>query len=89
MPGFDKRESAYASARSELLEEMLRGGIFDMDEHDRGENVSRIVRELERRHPELDDQMARRLMGEGMQRTYGDATTSKSARRGREMPEDE
>ncbi len=86
MSGFDKRETAYASARSELFQEMLRGGLFDMSERERGENVSRIVRDLEHRHPELDQQMVRRLMGEGMQRTYGDATTSESARRGREMP---
>ena len=87
MPGFDKRETAYAVARSELFNEMLRGGLFDMDEHARGENVSRIVRDLEQKHPELDQQMTRRLMGEGMQRTYGEAITSESARRGREMPE--
>ncbi len=87
MPGFDKRESAYAQARAELMNELLRAGAFDMDEHDRGETVARVVRDLERQFPELDEQMARRLVGEGMQRTYGDATTSESARRGREMPE--
>lgn len=56
-----------------------------MDEHERGENVSRIVRDLEARHPELDEQMTRRLVGEGMQRKYGDALTSESARKGRQM----
>jgi len=89
MPGFDKRETAYAQARSELMNELLRAGAFDMDEHERGETVARIVRDLERSYPELDEQMGRRLMGEGMQRTYGDATTSESARRGREMPGEE
>ena len=89
MPGFDKRETAYARARSELMNELLRAGAFDMDEHERGETVARIVRDLERSYPELDEQMGRRLMGEGMQRTYGDATTSESARRGREMPGEE
>ena len=48
------------------------------------EGVSRIVRDLEARHPELDEQMTRRLVGEGMQRQYGDALTSESARKGRE-----
>ncbi len=86
MPGFDKREATYAEARSELMNELLRAGAFDMDEHHRGETVSRIVRDLGRKHPELDEQMTRRLVGEGMQRTYGDATTSESARRGRERP---
>ena len=89
MPGFDKRETAYAQARSELMNELLRAGAFDMDEHERGETVARIVRDLERSYPELDEQMGRRLMGEGLQRTYGDATTSESARRGREMPGEE
>jgi len=86
MPGFDNREIAYTQARSELLHEMLRAGVFDMDEHDRGEHVARIVRELEHRYPELDSQMVRRLVGEGMQRQYGDAATSESARKGREAP---
>lgn len=86
MPGFDKREAAYTQARSDLLHEMLRGGLFDMDEHDRGENVARIVRQLRDRYPELDDQMTRRLVGEGMQRTYGDATWGEGLREGREMP---
>ncbi len=88
MAGFDRRETAYAQARGELMSELLRAGAFDMDEHRRGETVSRIVRELEHRHPELDEQMTRRLVGEGMQRTYGDATTSESARKGRSMPEE-
>ncbi len=89
MPGFDKREAAYAQARTQLMNELLRAGAFDMDEHHRGETVARTVRDLSRKFPELDEQMARRLVGEGMQRTYGDATTSESARRGREMPEEE
>lgn len=84
MPGFDKRDAAYAQARSDLLHEMLRGGLFDMDEHERGENVAQIVRSLQERYPELDEQMTRRLVGEGMQRTYGDATVNEGARRGRE-----
>ncbi len=86
MPGFDKREAAYAQARTQLMHELLRAGAFDMDEHTRGETVTRVVRDLERNFPELDEQTTRRLVGEGMQRTYGDATTSESARRGRQMP---
>ncbi|MBX6363781.1 MAG: hypothetical protein IRZ00_07930 [Gemmatimonadetes bacterium] len=86
MPGTDKREAAYAQARTELMTELLRAGAFDMDEHHRGESVARIVRDLSRKYPELDEQMARRLVGEGMQRTYGEAATSESARKGREAP---
>lgn len=86
MPGFDKREAAYSMARSDLMHEMLRGGLFDMDEHDRGANVAQIVQDLREKYPELDDQMARRLVGEGMQRTYGDATWNESERKQREAP---
>ncbi|MFO7260904.1 MAG: hypothetical protein DIU52_007095 [bacterium] len=83
MPGTDKREAAYSQARAELFHEMLRAGVFDRDEHERGEQVAGIVRALRRRYPELDDQMERRLIGEGMQRTYGDATMSEAAQKGR------
>lgn len=86
MPGFDKRETTYTQARSELLHEMLRGGVFEPFEHDRGEHVSAIVRQLQARYPELDDQMLRRLVGEGMQRTYGDAVTLEAERKGRRAP---
>lgn len=86
MPGTDKREAAYVQAHIELMSEMLRAGVFDMDEHLRGENVARIVRGLSEKYPDLDDQMVRHLVGEGMQRTYGDAATSESARKGREGP---
>lgn len=82
MPGLDKRKAAYAQARSDLLHEMLRGGLYDCDEHERGENVAQIVRDLEQRYPELDAPMARRLVGEGMQSRYGDATANESVRQG-------
>jgi hypothetical protein len=86
MPGFNKRDTAYTQARSDLLHEMLRGGLFDMDEHERGANVAQIVRNLKGRYPDLDEQMTRRLMGEGMQRTYGEATWAEGVRNEREMP---
>lgn len=84
MAGTNKREAAYTQARSELMRELLRAGAFDMNEHERGENVAGIVRELTERYPELEEQMARRLRAEGMRSTYGDATMSESARKGRE-----
>ncbi|HEX7050216.1 MAG TPA: hypothetical protein VF188_08455 [Longimicrobiales bacterium] len=84
MPGLDKRSAIYSMARSDLMHEMLRGGLFDMDEHDRGANIARIVRDLKEKYPELDEQMERRLVGEGMQRAYGDATWNEAARRRRE-----
>lgn len=82
MAGIDKRDAAYARARSDLLHEMLRRGLFDRDEHYRADAVVRIVRELQERYPELDDQMTRRLIGEGMQRQWGDATLIEVERRG-------
>lgn len=83
MSGIDKRDAAYSMARSDLMHEMLRGGLFDMDEHDRGANIARIVRDLKEKYPDLDEPMARRLVGEGMQRTYGDATWNEAARKRR------
>jgi len=83
MPGMDKREAAYSQARADLFHEMLRAGLFDRDEHERGEQVAGIVRDLRQRYPELDDQLERRLIGEGMQRTYGEATMSEAAQKGR------
>ena len=85
MSNIDKRDAAYSMARSDLLHEMLRGGLFDMDEHERGENVSNIVRSLKEKYPELDAQMERRLVGGGMQRTDGDATMVEAERKRREM----
>ncbi|HWV57969.1 MAG TPA: hypothetical protein VNZ57_10995 [Longimicrobiales bacterium] len=89
MPGFDKRAAAYAQARSDLLHEMIRRGLFDRDEHYRGEEVARLVRELKERYPDLDDQMAKRLMGEGMQRQWGDAALIEHERRDRSVRERE
>lgn len=86
MGGIDKRLATYSMARSDLMHEMLRGGLFDMDEHERGENVAHIVRDLMKKYPELDEQMERRLVGEGMQRTYGDATWNEAGRGRREAP---
>lgn len=82
MAGTDRRAAAYARARSDLLHEMIRRGLFDRDEHYRGEEVARIVRELRERYPELDEPMTRRLMGEGMQREWGDAALIEIERRG-------
>jgi len=86
MPGMDKRAAAYSMARSDLMHEMLRGGLFDVDEGERGAHVAQIVRDLQEKYPELDEQMARRLIGEGMQRTYGDATWNEAERGRREAP---
>ncbi len=82
MAGIDKREAAYTQARSELLHEMLSAGLFDRDEHERGEHVAEIVKQLGEKYPDLDEPMLRRLMGEGMQRTYGDATVNETGRTG-------
>jgi hypothetical protein len=68
MPGFDKRDVAYTEARDALMRELKREGVSYLDEHERGEEVARIVRALERKYPELDEQMTRRLVGEGIRR---------------------
>ena len=68
MPGFDKRDVAYTEARDELMRELKREGVSYLDEHERGQEVVRIVRALEQKYPEMDEQMARRLVGEGIRR---------------------
>lgn len=68
MPGFSKRDVAYTEARDELMRHLADRGISYLDEHERGEQVARMVRELADRHPELDEQMGRRLIGEGIRR---------------------
>lgn len=82
MPGTDKREAAYAQARSDLMQRLLDRGAVDMDEHDRGEHVREVVRELQGEYPELDEQMTRRLTGEGMQRNWGEMRTNEITREG-------
>lgn len=82
MPGMNKREAAYTQARSELMQRMMDGGAFDLDKHDRGELVREIVRDLQRQYPDLDDQMTRRLTGEGMQRNRGEGRTNEMTRDG-------
>lgn len=79
----DKKESAYAAARTDLLREMLRAGVFDMPPGTRTEFVSATVRDLRRQHEELDETLARRLTAEGMTFTYGDANLAVAAARGR------
>lgn len=66
MPGFNRREVSYTQARNELIRTLHDEFTADLPEHDRGERVAELVRELADRYPDLDDQMTRRLMGEAM-----------------------
>lgn len=66
MPGFDKREVSYTQARNELMRVIQDEFIGDLPEHDKGERIRELVDDLAGRYPDLDDQMTRRLMGEGM-----------------------
>jgi hypothetical protein len=68
MSGTDKREAAYTQARTDLMQQLKDSGVSYLDQNDRGEHVARLVRHLSERYPELDDQMSRRLMGEGIRR---------------------
>jgi hypothetical protein len=85
----NKKESAYAAARTDLLREMLRAGAFDMESPMRSEFVAATVRELQLQHDDLDDTLARRLIAEGMQFTYGDANLAMAAARGRGIHREE
>ena len=79
----DKREAAFTQARQDLLHEMLSAGAFDMPEDERRDFVAATVRDIAPRYPDLDDHMVRQLIGSGIRATYGDATLSVAAQRGR------
>jgi hypothetical protein len=79
----DKREAAYTQARQDLLREMLSAGAFDMSADERRDFVAATVRDIAPRYPDLDDHMVRQLIGSGIRATYGDATLSVAAQRGR------
>ena len=66
MPGFDHREISFVQARNDLMRAIDDEFIAELPEHDRGERVAEIVRDLKDRYPDLDEQMGRRLHGEGM-----------------------
>ena len=85
----DKREVQYAEARLDLLHEMLRAGAFDMNDEMRREFVASTVRDLQPNYSELDDHLWRKLIGEGIRATYGDATTAESARKMRGVAPEE
>ena len=68
MAGLDKRDADYTEAREELMREISDRGLSYLDEPQRGDAIREIVRRLGDRHPDLDDQLTRRLMGEGMRR---------------------
>lgn len=66
MAGSDKREAAYAQARTELLRAVEEHGIARLEDPRRGNEITRIVRELAEKYPELDGQLTRRLLAEGL-----------------------
>jgi glutathione S-transferase len=84
----NKKESAYAAARTDLLREMLRASVFEMESGTRAEFVGATVRDLRRQHDDLDETLARKLTAEGMTFTYGDANLAVAAARGRGMERD-
>jgi hypothetical protein len=69
MPRFDRREVSYTQARAELERTIADGSMSDLPEHDRDERIAKIVRGLQQKYPDLDDQLSRQLMGEGMRET--------------------
>lgn len=66
MGSFDRREVAYTQARNELFRRMDAEFAGDLEDADRSQRVSAIVRELQGRYPDLDEPMTQRLMGEGL-----------------------
>jgi hypothetical protein len=68
MPGNRRHDHTYAAAHEELMRRLADGGVSYLDEHERGEEVTRIVRELEEQFPVLNARNARRLVDEGILR---------------------
>ena len=66
MPGVDRREVSYTQARNELIRTLQDEFVAELAEPDRGRIVAELVRGLQGRYPDLDDQLTRRLLGEGM-----------------------
>lgn len=84
----NKKDSAYAAARTDLLREMLRAAAFDMEPGTRKEFVAATVRDLRYQHDDLDETLSRKLTAEGMTFTYGDANLAVAAANGRGVPRD-
>src|SRR5688500_3576331 len=55
MRSFDRREVSYAQARAELTRTMAE--VSELPDQDRGEHLERLVRGLQDKYPDLDDQM--------------------------------
>ena len=68
MAGFDKREVAYTMARETLLRRIDDEGIARLDDQERVSEIRQLIDELRAEHSDLDDQLARRLMGEALRR---------------------
>ena len=68
MSGFDRREAAYTQARESLIRRIDDEGIARFDEAGRAAEIRRMIHELRAQHPDLDDQLARQLMGEALRR---------------------
>jgi hypothetical protein len=68
MGGFDRRDAAYTQARETLIRRIDDEGIARLDDADRAAEIRRLVDDLRAQHPDLDDQLARRLMGEALRR---------------------
>jgi hypothetical protein len=68
MSGFDRREVAYTQARETLIRRIDDEGIARFDDASRAAELRRLIDELRAQHPDLDDQLARQLMGEALRR---------------------
>ncbi len=66
MPSIDRRDVSYVQARAELARSIAEESVSELSEPDRGVRLARLVRVLQDKYPDLDDQMRRRLMGDGM-----------------------
>jgi hypothetical protein len=68
MSGFDRRDAAYTQARETLIRRIDDEGISRFPDDERAAEIRRMIAELREQHPDLDDQLARQLMGEALRR---------------------
>jgi hypothetical protein len=84
MAGFDRRAAAYAQARETLIRRIDDEGIARFDDAQRAAEIRRMIDELRAQHPDLDDRLARQLMGEALRR---DADPYAGRDRGADLPD--
>lgn len=68
MSGFDRRDAAYTQARETLIRRIDDEGIARLEDEQRAAEIRGMIDELRAQYPDIDDQLAKQLMGEALRR---------------------